>query len=102
MKSNASLRYLNSILTVITVLLALNVYLGFTSSPAGHWLAGHATQEAIASDQNAFSGAGIPNAGAQRKAMVDELKMMNAKVDRLSSDLTSGRVRVVVENLNSD
>jgi hypothetical protein len=42
--------------------------------------------------------AAIPDPGAQREAMVAELKVTNEKLDRLVSLLESGKLKVVVEN----
>lgn len=77
----SSLRYLNAILTVICVVLVLNLYAGWRDS-AGH--AGSAYAQ------------GIPDEGAQRNAMIDQLKLLNQKVDQLNGLLTSGKARVTV------
>jgi hypothetical protein len=37
----------------------------------------------------------IPDAGAQRQQMVDELKTTNAKLDKLISILESGKLQVI-------
>lgn len=83
-----SLRYLNSMLTIIAVLLTLNVYAMWTAAPA------HVTAPA---DAYAAEPAGLPNAGKQRKDMIDELKKVNGNIDALKSALLSGKVKVQVE-----
>ena len=85
-----SLRYLNSILTVLAILLALNVWMMWRGTAAE--MVGP-----IQSAQAAERG-GIPNAGSQRKQIVDQLKSLNAKTESLTNLLKSGRVRVRVEN----
>jgi len=83
-----SLRYLNSLLTVIAVLLTLNVYALWTAAPVGV----SASSEAYANDPP-----GMPNAGKQRKDMIDELKRVNTGLDSLQAALMSGKVKVQVE-----
>jgi outer membrane murein-binding lipoprotein Lpp len=39
----------------------------------------------------------LPDPGARQLQMVDELKSLNAKVDRLTATLTSGEIKVRVE-----
>lgn len=87
-----SLRYLNSVLTIIAVLLTLNLYTMWTASPGGELLS--ASQEAHAQ--------GIPNAGAQRKQIIDELAALQVSVNDLKTTLTNGSVRVVVDSMPSE
>lgn len=82
-----SLRYCNVVLTVIAVLLTLNLWTAWTTTPGGSLMS-------VADDAHAQ---GIPNAGAQRKAIVDELKKVNTELKSLGSTLKSGTVRVKVE-----
>lgn len=90
-----SLRYLNSVLTIIAVLLTLNVYALWTAAPAGSALA---PAETYAAENQ-----GIPNAGQQRLEMINQLKQANAELSVLHRTLTSGQVRVQVEgNESSD
>jgi len=42
---------------------------------------------------------GIPNAGQQRKEMIDTLKQTNAKLDRLVDLFESGKARVQAEQV---
>jgi hypothetical protein len=76
---NAS-RYFQVVLTVIAVLLALNLWTAWTASPAGF------AQSAYAQ--------GTVNAAQQRVEMIDQLKKLNATVDRLDRTLTSGNLTV--------
>lgn len=85
-----SLRYLNTVLTLIAILLTLNLYVGWTTTPGGELLS-------IASEAHAQESGGIANAGAQRKEMIDLLKQMNASVNEMQKTLTNGSARVRVE-----
>ena len=85
-----SLRYLNSILTVLAVLLALNVWT--------MWRGAAAEMVGPIQSAQAAGPGGIPNAGAQRKQIIDQLKSLNAKTDSLTSLLKSGTVRVRVQD----
>lgn len=80
-----ALRYLNIVLTALTVLLALQLWT--TWSVTGI--------DPIATP--AFA-QGIPDEGAQRKQMIDELKLLNRKVEELKDLLSSGKVHVTVDN----
>lgn len=86
-----SLRYLNTILTILAVLLSLQLYTMWmrpaaSSSPAWPDFAG------VAHAQE-----GIPNAGAQRREMIDLLKAGNKRLDELTDLFRSGRARIQVE-----
>jgi hypothetical protein len=82
-----SLKYLNTILTVLAVLLGLSLWTAWTQSP--DFVAPAHAQ-------------GIPDEGAQRKQMIDELKLLNKKVDGLQALLVSGAVRVQVQDNGRD
>jgi hypothetical protein len=84
-----SLRYLNSVLTVLAVLLTLQLFTAWTTSPA------------MISDAQA-AGSGIPDAGAQRKQIVDELKLLNSKVNQLNTMFSSGAAKVTVIRTTDD
>jgi len=86
-----SLRYLNTILTVIALLLTLNLWTAWTSTPGGQALSVAQTAEA-----------GIANAGAQRLEMIGLLKKLNKHVADLDATLTSGKVRVKVAAEKND
>jgi len=79
-----SMRYLNVVLTVIAVLLALNLATGGFSE--------RSTPEA----SRAYA-VGIPNAGQQRSDMIDQLKKLNVTTSRIEALLSSGNLRVRVE-----
>lgn len=91
----ASLRYLNGVLTILTVLTAMLVWTLWTASPAG---------EALSFSQSAQAAAprGIPNAGDQRKQIVDQVRINNQKMDALIGLLKSGQVRVRLESNGED
>lgn len=88
------LRYLNAILTVLALLLALNLWTAWTATPGGEVLS--VARPARAQPQ------GIPNAAQQRKEMVDLLKKINVQVADLAATLKSGEVRVRVEATPSE
>ena len=100
-----SLRYLNTILTVLTVLLAMQLWTSWIApgSAAGHH--GTAVENhdgglpALITPVQAqvSDGSGIPNAGAQRKDMIDLLKKQTQQMDQLMALLKSGEVRVRAE-----
>lgn len=74
-----AIHYLNTVLTVLAVLLAAQLWTSWTASP-------ELTRPAAAQ--------GIPDAGAQRKQIVDELKLLNSKMEGLQNLLVSGKVQV--------
>ena len=79
-----TLRYLNGILTVLALLLALNLWTAWTASPAAPDLASTARAQ------------GIPDEGAQRQRIIDQLKLLNQKTEGILALLGSGKVRVQV------
>ena len=85
-----SLRYLNTILTILTVLLALQIWTAWTAPAPG---SDRSVAQALPLVSQAQA-AGIPNAGQQRKQMIDLLKQQSQKADELINLLTSGEVRV--------
>jgi hypothetical protein len=96
-----SVKYLNTILTAIAILLALQLW---TS-----WV-GVSSDQPIELVAPAHA-AGIPNAGHQRKQMLDQLKevsskldqlkKVSSKLDQLNDQFRSGQARVRIDN-NSD
>lgn len=82
-----SLRYLNIMLTVLAVLLGLQLWTTWTQSP-----------DAIAP----AAAQGIPDEGAQRMQMIDQLKLLNKQVDQTRKLLVSGQVRVKVVGESDD
>jgi hypothetical protein len=83
----AGSRYLNGVLTVLCVLLTLNLYTAWTTG--GDYVASAYAQ-------------GIPDEGAQRMQIIDQLKLMNTKMDQLNAMLTSGKARVTVVMPDAD
>ena len=45
---------------------------------------------------------GIPDSGAQRYQIIDQLKLLNENTQRIEKLLTSGKVRVIVMNASDD
>ncbi len=82
-----SLKYLNTILTVIAVLLALHLWTLWTVAP---------------SSLPTVEAAGIPDSGAQRQQMINELKLLNQKAEQIKGLFTTGRARVTVVNPAGD
>lgn len=78
-----SLKYLNTILTILAIILALNLYVTVFTGPS-------ALPQAHAQ--------GIPDEGAQRVQIIDQLKLLNQKLEQLKGLLESGKVKVVVTN----
>ncbi len=87
-----SLRYLNSVLTLLAVLLSLNLWTTWTMTPAS---------EVVSTSQEAHA-QGIPNAGAQRKAILDEVTAVKQAVTDLKTTLTNGSVRVKVDSMPAE
>ncbi|QQE13283.1 hypothetical protein JD969_07445 [Planctomycetota bacterium] len=83
-----SLVYLNSVLSVIAVLLTLNLWAMWNTTPGGQMVG-------IAEQANAQ---GIANSGAQRKMIIDELKILNKKASAIGEMMKSGKVVVQIRN----
>lgn len=77
----STLKYLNAILTILAVVLALNLYVMVFTGPS-------ALPQAHAQ--------GIPDAGAQRLQIIDQLKLTNQKAEHVKGLLESGKVKVTV------
>lgn len=86
-----TLRYLNTVLTVIAVLLTLNVYVQLTGSPAG--AAVSTVQEAHAAEKPQR---GVGNSAT---AQLEELREINNNLNRLAGKLTDGSIRVKVDSM---
>jgi len=80
-----ALKYLNTMLTVLAGLLALQLWTTWNAGPVDLASPAHAQ--------------GIPDEGAQRKQIIDELKLVNKKVEELKGLMVSGKVRVTVTNV---
>lgn len=79
-------KYLNTVLTAIALLLALNLWVGVNGSP------GDSTNpegQAIAQ--------GRVDAGQQRSEMIKELKGLKSTVESMSKKLSDGSIKVKVE-----
>lgn len=87
-----SLKYLNTVLTLIAVLLTLNLWTAWTASPAAERI--HFAAPAHAQ--------GVGSTAERQVQMVQELKSLNQSVSRLEKTLTSGKVRVKVEGGGND
>lgn len=93
-----SLRYLNTVLTILCVLVSLQLWTAWTVPGPGTTMAVAEAYPLVSEAQ----AAGIPNAGEQRKQMIDELKQQSRQIDDLMSLLQSGEVRVRVEAMPSE
>lgn len=82
---NAS-RYLNTVLTAIALLLALNLWVGAHQLPAAAAL--DPATDALAQ--------GRTDSGQQRAAMIAALNQLNTKVDSMSKKLSDGSIKVTV------
>ncbi len=83
-----SLRYLNTVLTLLAVLLTAVLYTQWMQLPV----------TTVAEAQ----AAGLPDAGAQRQQIVDLLKSLNQKSDELNSMLKEGKARVQVQGAKDE
>ena len=87
--------YTRFCLTAITVLLTVLIVGLWADSP------GPAPAAAAAKPPAERQLKGIPDSGAQRMAMVRELQATNSKLDKLIGLLQSGKLQVVVANLEA-
>jgi hypothetical protein len=85
-----SMRYLNGILTVVAVLLALNL--------ATWWLGGAPGWVNQAQAEVASKSPSPLDAGAMQKQTVDLLKVIAQKADDQMELFRSGKARVTIEN----
>jgi len=85
-----SLRYLNTILTVIAVLLTLNLWTQWAGSPV-NLPTGGGTAHA-ATDE------GLQNPANQRNEMITQLRKQVAATENLTALLKSGNVKVKVDS----
>jgi parvulin-like peptidyl-prolyl isomerase len=91
-----SLRYLNTMLTILAVLLALQLWTTWTMSDA--LSAGAATVQAAPAPAQE---GGVANAGAQRREMIDLLKRLTEQAEENKELFVSGRARVTIEAGNN-
>ncbi len=81
-------KYLNGILTVIAVLLAVLLWTQVASRPVF-------STPAVADGPPT----GFPNAAAQRQRMIEALQQMRKSTEASNKLLTSGKLRVEVTNI---
>lgn len=85
--TTSSLRYLNVILTALTLVMGLNLYVQVTAAPSG-----------VAEAQAAVpKGGGIPDEGAQRHEMIKVLKSIDSNTNKMQSLMSSGKMKVRIE-----
>ena len=84
-----SLRYLNSVLTILAVLLALQLWTHWTGEAAYRPGTGLTTASEVMA-----AGGGIPNAGAQRKQMIDQLKRQTDAIENLTEMFRNGQAKI--------
>jgi anti-sigma28 factor (negative regulator of flagellin synthesis) len=89
---NRQLNYLNAILTVNAVLLAVLIWTQAAPMPVE-------AQSAHAQSTSAPR-RGIPNAAEQRQKMIAAMQDMKKSVDGLRNSIESGKVKVEVTNLD--
>ncbi len=90
-----SLRYLNTILTILAVLLSVQLWTSWNTAT-------DPTTSQQAFGPRAAYASGIPNAGAQRKQIVDLLKKQVQQTEALADMFKSGQARVRVERRAKD
>lgn len=88
-----TLRYLNTVLTVIALLLTLNLYVQLTGTPAGAMVSTANEAHAAAEPK------GVGSTAARQQAMVEALDSLNTSVSAINKTLTDGSVRVRVDSL---
>ncbi len=84
-----SLRYLNTVLTVIAILLTLQLWT--------LWTTGGRDDGRMVDVASVARAGGIPNAGMQRKQANDLLKTLIKKTEELTGLFKSGRARMRLE-----
>ena len=90
-----SLRYLNTVLTVIAVLLTMQLWTTWSAGSAS-W-PGASVAQARTRSQAASRASGIPNSGEQRAETVRQLKKLNQNTETLIGLFRNGKARVRVE-----
>ena len=82
-----SLRYLNTVLTLIAVLLTVNIWTLWNTAPGANAVSFASPAQAV----------GLTNAAQQRKEMISVLKKINSDSAELKSLLANGSARVRLE-----
>ena len=83
-----NMKYLNTVLTVLAVLLALNLWVNVNDT----------SSNGIGLESQAIA-QGRVDAGQQRAEMIKELKGLKSTVESMSSKLTDGSIKVKVESM---
>lgn len=81
-------RYLNFILTLLTLVMALNLVVEFSSGPS--WSTTAQAQE----KKNPSQVPALPDSGAQREEIIKQLRELNKKMDAMVKSMTSGEMKV--------
>ena len=76
-----TLRYANFIMTVLAILLGVQLWTTWMTTPPA---------------ASSAQAAGIPDGGAQRLMIVDQLKLLNQKTNKLNGLFTSGKARMTI------
>lgn len=87
-----SLKYLNGVLTIIAVLLTLNLWTTWNTTPAGQTL----------SIANQAQAAGFANPDAQREEMIGLLKKIDQGMADMQKTLTDGSVKAQMIKKNGN
>ncbi len=82
------IKYLNSVLTVIAVLLTMNLWVMWTQSSVS-----------VSDEAHAQAGISLPDPGVQRNDMINQLKTLNDKITELNAQFKGGTARVRVESM---
>lgn len=104
-----SLGYLNTVLTLIALLLTLHLWTLWTASPAIPAPADAGAQQIRSTGGSVTptgpNSGGLPDAASQRREMVDQLRLANQKlekIDQLIELFRDGKARVRVEAVPGD
>ncbi len=82
-----SIRYLNTILTILTVLVGIHIWMLWMTGP---------------NVLPAAKAAGIPDAGAQRMQIVQEIKALNKTATELKNLFVKGKARVTIIQISEE
>lgn len=82
-----SLKYLNTILTILAILLSLNLWMTWTQMP-----------QANLPVESQAQAAGIPDSGAQLQQQIEQLKQLNRTSEELVGLFKNGQARVRTES----
>ena len=82
------IKYLNTVLTIIAVLLTVNLWVTWAQSSVS-----------VAEGAQAQAGISLPDPGVQRSEMISQLKSLNEKITELNAQFKGGTARVRVESM---